>query len=155
MPYTSAAQRGWAHTPEGEKALGGPAKVAEWDHASKGLSLPAHAHAQGGPVMNKGYLGKTEHFAQGGPVLGERSKFVKDDDGDYEIKNSRHAKGGENFGNFLDGQDRFTSQNFAEQGTPANEQRLKPDEDWSKGHVKDIARRQGDSKSEKPVKPRG
>ena len=40
MPYKSASQRGWAHTPEGERALGGPEKVAEWDHASKGLKLP-------------------------------------------------------------------------------------------------------------------
>lgn len=40
MPYKSDAQRRWAHTPAGEKALGGPAKVAEWDSASKGLKLP-------------------------------------------------------------------------------------------------------------------
>lgn len=40
MPYKSKAQEAWAHTPEGEKALGGPAKVAEWDSASKGLDLP-------------------------------------------------------------------------------------------------------------------
>lgn len=43
MPYVSDAQRRWAHTAAGEKALGGPAKVAEWDRSSKGLSLPAHA----------------------------------------------------------------------------------------------------------------
>lgn len=42
MPYTSEAQRAWAHTPEGEKALGGAAKVAEWDSASKGKELPQH-----------------------------------------------------------------------------------------------------------------
>ena len=40
MPYESIAQERWAHTPEGEKALGGPAKVAEWDSASKGMKLP-------------------------------------------------------------------------------------------------------------------
>ena len=40
MPYKSDAQRRWAHTPTGEKALGGPAKVAEWDAASKGMKLP-------------------------------------------------------------------------------------------------------------------
>lgn len=42
MPYASQAQRGWAHTAAGMKALGGPAKVAEWDHASKGMKLPKH-----------------------------------------------------------------------------------------------------------------
>ena len=41
MPFRADAQRGWAHTPAGVKALGGPSKVAEWDAASKGKSLPA------------------------------------------------------------------------------------------------------------------
>lgn len=41
MPYKSEAQREWAHTPEGEEALGGPKKVEEWDQASAGLRLPA------------------------------------------------------------------------------------------------------------------
>lgn len=40
MPYKSKAQEAWAHTPEGEKALGGKDKVAEWDSASKGAALP-------------------------------------------------------------------------------------------------------------------
>lgn len=40
MPFVSLAQERWAHTPEGEKALGGPGKVAEWDAATKGRSLP-------------------------------------------------------------------------------------------------------------------
>jgi hypothetical protein len=40
MPYESDAQRRWAHTSEGEKALGGPEAVAEWDQASKGKKLP-------------------------------------------------------------------------------------------------------------------
>lgn len=43
MPYVSKKQEAWAHTPGGEKALGGPAKVAEWDAATKGRSLPARA----------------------------------------------------------------------------------------------------------------
>lgn len=43
MPYKSKKQRGWAHTPAGEKALGGPAKVKEWDQASKGKRLPQKA----------------------------------------------------------------------------------------------------------------
>ncbi len=40
MPYKSQQQEKWAHTKEGEKALGGPSKVAEWDQASKGAKLP-------------------------------------------------------------------------------------------------------------------
>jgi hypothetical protein len=40
MPYVSDRQRRWAHTAAGTKALGGPAKVAEWDAASKGKKLP-------------------------------------------------------------------------------------------------------------------
>jgi hypothetical protein len=58
MPYISDAQRKWAHTQSGLKALGGQAKVTEWDKASKGLKLPEHtkskfrkAHAQ--KALNK------------------------------------------------------------------------------------------------------
>ena len=40
MPYKSKAQRDWAHTPAGIKALGGPDKVKVWDAASDGLKLP-------------------------------------------------------------------------------------------------------------------
>lgn len=40
MPYKSEQQRKWAHTEKGMSALGGPAKVAEWDKESKGKSLP-------------------------------------------------------------------------------------------------------------------
>jgi hypothetical protein len=43
MPYKSEAQERWAHTPEGEKALGGASAVAEWDSASKGMKLPARS----------------------------------------------------------------------------------------------------------------
>jgi hypothetical protein len=39
-PYHSEAQRRWAHTPTGEKSLGGKAAVHEWDTASKGKKLP-------------------------------------------------------------------------------------------------------------------
>lgn len=79
MPWQSSAQRGWGHTPEGEKALGGPAKVAEWDAASKGQHVPYHVnHASGGVVMaNKGYLGKSTGYAAGGPVLGRTRDFIK------------------------------------------------------------------------------
>ena len=37
MPFKSAKQRAWAHTKAGEAALGGPAKVNEWDEASNYL----------------------------------------------------------------------------------------------------------------------
>lgn len=40
MPYKSDAQRRWAHTNTGVKALGGAEKVREWDRASKGKKLP-------------------------------------------------------------------------------------------------------------------
>lgn len=83
MPFKSRAQQRWAHTIQGEKALGGPAKVHEWDEATKGHfgSLPQHvpAHAGGG-IVNKGYLAKNESFAAGGPVLGRTTDFMKTPD---------------------------------------------------------------------------
>lgn len=39
-PYVSEAQRRWAHTSSGEKALGGKAGVHEWNEATKGKKLP-------------------------------------------------------------------------------------------------------------------
>ena len=47
MPYESKAQQRWAHTPAGTKALGGAAKVHEWDEATKSKpggfkALPKH-----------------------------------------------------------------------------------------------------------------
>lgn len=39
-PYRSEAQRRWAHTDAGEKALGGKKAVHEWDEATKGKKLP-------------------------------------------------------------------------------------------------------------------
>lgn len=40
MPYKSASQMRWAHTPDGKKALGGNKGVKEWDDSSKGKKLP-------------------------------------------------------------------------------------------------------------------
>lgn len=40
MPYVSEAQRKWARTPAGIKALGGKKAVEEWDKATKGKKLP-------------------------------------------------------------------------------------------------------------------
>jgi len=39
-PYSSDAQRRWAHTKAGKEALGGEAAVHEWDEATKGKKLP-------------------------------------------------------------------------------------------------------------------
>ena len=35
MPFVSKKQQAWGHTEAGTKALGGAAKVAEWDQAGK------------------------------------------------------------------------------------------------------------------------
>lgn len=43
MPFKSEAQRKWAYTKEGTKALGGKTKVAEWEKATKG-KLPQYAN---------------------------------------------------------------------------------------------------------------
>jgi len=43
MPYRSEAQRRWAHTPTGMKALGGKKAVEEWDRETKGKDLPERA----------------------------------------------------------------------------------------------------------------
>lgn len=40
MPFKSDAQRRWGHSSAGVKALGGKAKVAEWDAETKGKNLP-------------------------------------------------------------------------------------------------------------------
>lgn len=68
MPFVSNQQRKWGHTPEGEKALGGPAKVAEWDAATKGRSLP---------MYSKGSAPKEASYAQGGAVLPRTGDWKK------------------------------------------------------------------------------
>ena len=45
-PYKSKKQQRWAHSPAGIKALGGKGKVAEWDAASRGKSLPERVKAK-------------------------------------------------------------------------------------------------------------
>ena len=44
MPFKSEAQRRWAHTKEGTKALGGKAKVAEWEKATGNKKLPKYVN---------------------------------------------------------------------------------------------------------------
>lgn len=40
MPFKSKAQNSWAHTPKGTQALGGSAKVKEWERATDYKNLP-------------------------------------------------------------------------------------------------------------------
>ena len=40
MPFKSQAQRKWAYTKEGTKALGGKEKVKEWEKATGDKKLP-------------------------------------------------------------------------------------------------------------------
>ena len=43
MPFKSEAQRKWAYTKEGTKALGGKKAVAEWERATGNRKLPEYA----------------------------------------------------------------------------------------------------------------
>lgn len=40
MPFKSEAQRRWAYTPAGTRALGGKKAVAEWEKATGNKKLP-------------------------------------------------------------------------------------------------------------------
>ncbi len=50
MPWKSVQQARWGHSQAGQKALGGPAKVAEWDAATPKGSLPQRAPKKKSPV---------------------------------------------------------------------------------------------------------
>lgn len=50
MPWKSKAQAAWGHSPAGKKALGGAAKVKEWDNATPKGSLK-HKYVSKGPKM--------------------------------------------------------------------------------------------------------
>lgn len=58
MPFQSRAQQALGHSEAGEKALGGPAKVAEWDAATKGKKLPARKAKGGMPTFGMAALGR-------------------------------------------------------------------------------------------------
>lgn len=47
MPFKSQAQRKWAYTKEGMKALGGKKAVEEWEKATQGKKLPKVAPKKG------------------------------------------------------------------------------------------------------------
>lgn len=59
MPFVSRAQQRWGHTAAGEKALGGPSAVAEWDAAT-----PA-GHGVPERVKPKAPAAKRHHAANG------------------------------------------------------------------------------------------
>jgi hypothetical protein len=40
MPFLSKKQNAWAHTPTGTKALGGKAKVKEWEQVTDYSKIP-------------------------------------------------------------------------------------------------------------------
>lgn len=44
MPFVSDDQRKWGNSPAGLKALGGHAKVSEWNQSTKGRDLPKRIH---------------------------------------------------------------------------------------------------------------
>lgn len=52
-PYESEAQRRWAHTPAGKKALGGEKAVEHWDKESKGKKLPEKVGKEEKPSIPK------------------------------------------------------------------------------------------------------
>lgn len=47
MPFKSEAQRKWAYTKEGMKALGGKEKVSEWERATGDKDLPKYKNEKG------------------------------------------------------------------------------------------------------------
>jgi hypothetical protein len=53
MPFKSQAQRAWAYTKEGTKALGGKKAVAEWEKATGNKKLPKKASKA---KQNKPYI---------------------------------------------------------------------------------------------------
>jgi hypothetical protein len=40
MPFLSKKQNAWAHTPTGTKALGGKAKIKEWEQVTDYSKIP-------------------------------------------------------------------------------------------------------------------
>ena len=65
MPFLSKAQQRWGNSPAGVKALGGKAKVAQWDGATNFGKLPERVkHVDNGHknVQNRGsHASKLKH----------------------------------------------------------------------------------------------
>ena len=86
MPYKSTKQQAWAHTSAGTKALGGAAKVHEWDQATKRQpggfkALPTRVPKRAGDPPGANYDMRSSvapaGFKQMRPVRGGPIKMVK------------------------------------------------------------------------------
>lgn len=151
MPFQSIAQNAWGHTKAGTEALGGAAKVKEWEGATDYSHLPQHK-AKGGlvkpggntevmPAAPKGAGLRDGHFAQGGAVGEGDTRWTKKEP---------QARG--ELGQFLGTVDRFTGGRQVAGDGPAEAS----EEYWEKpagvGHTD--ADDQGDTKCQPAIKPR-
>ena len=158
MPFKSKKQSAWAHTAAGTKALGGAAKVKEWEGATDYSHLPARkGYSEGGPVKTKGERPHHQNheqpnepsigghndghgiFASGGPVRNESN------DRFYKTKTRSER------GQFLGSEDRFTG-GRKPAGSP---QEAETEENWIKPKGVGTTDNDdiGDCKSLKPVLP--
>ena len=76
MPFKSRAQQRWAHSPTGEKALGGASAVHEWDSATDFSDLPERVDLghKGSFSVKKGALHEMLHIPQGEKIGQERMR---------------------------------------------------------------------------------
>ena len=76
MPFKSRAQQRWAHSPTGEKALGGASAVHEWDSATDFSHLPERVDLghKGSFSVKKGALHEMLHIPQGEKIGQERMR---------------------------------------------------------------------------------
>ena len=83
MPFKSRAQQRWAHSPTGEKALGGASAVHEWDSATDFSHLPERVGIKihevdlghkGSFSVKKGALHEMLHIPQGEKIGQERMR---------------------------------------------------------------------------------
>ena len=76
MPFRKVGDDNYV-SPSGRHFNG--AQVRLW--YANGNKFPGQKHAEnfanGGPVMAKGYMGKSCSYAEGGPVIGKVSNFMK------------------------------------------------------------------------------
>lgn len=80
-PYVSEAQRRWAHTDSGKKALGGESGVHEWDEATRGKRLPEKIHKAA-----EGFSGIWRH-----PTDSElKREFIEDGDSFFNVEEGGH-----------------------------------------------------------------
>lgn len=175
MPFKSKAQNAWAHTPAGTKALGGAAKVKEWEGSTDYSHLPQKL-AKGGVVKSvdqdvgdhipKGEPFHHQRMAGGGGKGGHTHKGGigghNDGHGIYaeggpvrNTGNDKHYKTEtrNSSGHFLSTEDRFTGgrkpAGFPDEGIT--------EEDWTKSKGVGLTEPDdaGDCKKLKPVVPHG